>query len=107
MIENKKAKTRNRLRYCRMTSNMKQQDIAYLMELESTVISKWEQGERLPGIYNAIGLAIATGCLVEDVFYDFWKEWQERILKRRKLLSAVEKAGESSSYTQKVNKKDF
>jgi transcriptional regulator with XRE-family HTH domain len=81
-----------------MALNLEQEDLAFLMDLDSTQISKWEQGERLPGIYNAIGLAAATGRLVEDIFFDFRREWQERFKERRKLIEAVR---ESKTYSHK------
>jgi transcriptional regulator with XRE-family HTH domain len=93
MIINTKQKPKisNRLRYCRMTQRLKQKELAFLLDLEPTQISKWEQGERLPGIYNAVGLAVATDRLVEDVFFDFRKEWQEKIRDKRKLLGTAGK----------------
>lgn len=83
----------NRLRYCRMAISLSQKDLAFLMGLPSSQISRWEKGKRTPGVYNAIGLAVATQRLVEDVFFDYRREWQERIGKRTKLLNPVEKKG--------------
>jgi len=91
MKEKQRPIIRNRLRFCRMTYNLKQKQLAFLMGVEATQISKWEQGVMEPGGYNTVGLAVATGRLVEEVFYDYRKEWQETIKKRWKLLNTVEK----------------
>ena len=49
--------------------------------------SRWEQGEVDPGVYNAIGLAVTTGRLVEDIFSEYRQEWQEKIRGRTKPLN--------------------
>jgi transcriptional regulator with XRE-family HTH domain len=72
-----------------MAMNLTQTDVAFLMDLKPTQISKWELGKKLPGITNAIGLAVATDRLVEDVFFDIRKEWQAKVLVRRELLNSV------------------
>ncbi len=88
-----------------MALNLEQEELAFLMDLDSTQISKWEQGERLPGIYNAIGLAAATGRLVEDVFFDFRKEWLERFRERRKLLDSIREQKETKTYSPRLTDK--
>jgi transcriptional regulator with XRE-family HTH domain len=70
-----------------MTQNLRQKDLAFLMELDSTQISRWEQGRQVPSGYYAVGLAVATGRLVEEMFFDYRKEWQKRISAREKLLN--------------------
>lgn len=87
---------KNRLRYCRMAISLSQKDLAFLMGLPAQQISRWERGGRIPNVYNAIGLAVASQRLVEDVFLDYRQEWQERIRKKAKLLSAVDKKVENS-----------
>lgn len=70
---------------------LKQKELAFLLDLEPTQISKWEQSERLPSIYNAVGLAVATGRMVDEVFFDFRQEWQKKVMERKKLLDTVGK----------------
>lgn len=82
---------KNRLRYCRMAMGLSQKDMAFLMGLPAQEISRWERGKRTPSVYNAIGLAVAVGRLVEDVFFDYRGEWRERIRERVKLLTPVDK----------------
>jgi len=83
----RKPRIRNRLHNCRKAINLRQEDAAFLMGTERTQISKWERGEKEPGIYNAVGLAVITGKMVEDVFFDYRQEWEEKIKGRRKLLN--------------------
>jgi len=66
------------------------------MGLSWQQISRWERGGRTPNLYNAIGLAVATQRLVEDLFLDYRRDWQERIGEKAKLLSAVDKKVENS-----------
>lgn len=82
---------KNRLRYCRMAISLSQKDLVFLMGLPASQISRWERGKRTPSVYNAIGLAVAAQRLVEDVFFDYRGEWQERIKKRAKLLNPADK----------------
>jgi transcriptional regulator with XRE-family HTH domain len=64
--------------------------MAFLMGVSQPQISRWENGEREPGIYNAIGLAVAMRRAAEDIFFDYRKEWQEKIREREKMLKSNE-----------------
>ena len=75
---------KNRIRYYRMVKDLTQKKAAFLMGLTPQQVSEWEVGEVEPGVYNAIGLAVATGKPVEYIFFDYWREWQEKIEARRK-----------------------
>lgn len=76
-----------------MAINLKQKEMAFLMGLSPSQISRWEKGKREPGVYNAIGLAVATHRLVEDIFFDYRQEWQRKIKEREKLR--ISKEGEN------------
>ncbi|MDP3052418.1 MAG: helix-turn-helix transcriptional regulator [bacterium] len=82
----RKPRIRNRIHNCRKAINLSQKEAAFLMGMDHSQISKWERGEKEPGIYNAIGLAVVTRRTVEDVFLDYRQEWQEKIGERMKLL---------------------
>ena len=84
----RKPRIRNRLYNCRKAQNLSQEDAAFLMGMDHSQFSKWERGEKEPGIYNAVGLAVVTGGTVEDVFFDYRQEWQEKIGKNMKLLGS-------------------
>ena len=88
----RKPKINNRIRYCRTAISIGQKELAFLMGVPSSQVSRWEKGRREPGIYNAIGLAVVTRRLVEDIFLDYRREWQEKIRKRARLLDSKEKA---------------
>ena len=70
-----------------MAIGLSQKKMAFLMELPPQQISRWEKGRRRPNLYSAIGLAVATKRLVDDLFFDYREEWQERVRKRVKLLN--------------------
>ncbi len=78
-----------------MAVSLSQKDLAFLMGLPWQQISRWERGGRRPNLYNAIGLAVATKRLVDDLFLDYRREWQEKVGKKTKLLSAVDKKVEN------------
>lgn len=101
----RKPKIRNRLRYCRTAINLGQEEMAFLMGVSQPRISEWENGGREPGVYNAIGLATATDRMVEDVFFDYRQEWQERIRERKKLFDSKEKV-EKTLTKSKIQKND-
>ncbi len=75
---------KNRIRYYRMVKALTQKEASFLMGLPQQRVSEWESGEAEPGVYNAIGLAVATGKPVEYIFFDYWREWQKKIEARRK-----------------------
>ena len=81
----RKPKIRNRIHNCRKAINLSQEEAAFRMGLNRCQLSKWERGEKNPNIYNAVGLAVVTQSMVEDVFFDYRKEWQEKIKERMKL----------------------
>ncbi len=81
----RKPKIRNRLYNCRKAINLTQEEAAFRMGLNRCQISKWERGEKDPNIYNAVGLAVATRSAVEDIFFDYRKEWEAKIRKRIRL----------------------
>lgn len=70
-----------------MTARYSQKDLAFLLDLPVTSISRWENGSRTPGVYYAIGLAVALHRLVDEIFRDFRDEWVEKINQRAKTLS--------------------
>ena len=94
ILQKREPKIRNRIRYCRMATNLSQKDLAFLMGVPASQVSRWETGKREPLIHNAVGLAVVTHRLVEDVFLDYRQEWQERIKERAKLLNPVDKKAE-------------
>lgn len=69
-----------------MAINLSQKNLAFLLDLPAPEVSYWEKGRRKPGIYNAIGLAVATQRFIEDVFFDYYAEWRGLIAERKKLL---------------------
>ncbi len=89
--QKREPKIRNRIRYCRLATNLSQKDLASLMGVPASQVSRWETGEREPLIHNAVGLAVATHRLVEDVFLDYRQEWQERIGEEAKPLNPADK----------------
>jgi len=90
----RKPKINNRIRYCRAAINLSQKEAAFRMGVPPPQFSRWEQGEVDPGVYNAIGLAVATGRLVEDIFLEYRQEWQGKIKGRTKPLNPEENGKE-------------
>jgi transcriptional regulator with XRE-family HTH domain len=98
----RKPKIRNRTRYCRNALNLTQKEAAFIMGVPPPQFSKWEQGEVEPGVYNAIGLAVTTGRLVEDIFFDYRREWQEKVRERAGQVNPMGKKVEKISSAPKI-----
>ena len=81
---------KNRIHLCRTAIGLTQKKLAFLLNMSASQVSRWEKGKAKPKVSNAIGLAVATQRLVEDIFYYYREEWQEKIKKRRKLLNSKE-----------------
>jgi len=96
----RKPKIRNRIRYCRTAINLGQKEMAFLMGVPQPRISEWENDEIEPKAYNVIGLAVATGRMVEDVFFDYRQEWQEKIKERKKLFDSKKKVEKTFIQTE-------
>lgn len=74
--------------------------MALLMDVSQSQISRWENGEREPRVNNAIGLAAITHRMVEDVFFDYRQEWQEKLRKKEKLFNSEEKVEKTFTETK-------
>jgi transcriptional regulator with XRE-family HTH domain len=85
-----------------MTANYTQKELAYLLGLPATTISRWENGSRIPGVKYAVGLSVATNRLVDEIFRDFRNEWVEKINQRVKTL---DKGRKNSTITINDDKK--
>ena len=96
----RKPKIRNRIRYCRTAINLSQEKMAFLVGVPQCTISRWENAEREPSISNAIELATVTGRMVEDVFFDYRQECQEKIRERKKLFDSKEKVEKTFIQTE-------
>lgn len=70
------------------------------MGVSQPQISKWENGGGEPRAYNVIGLAAATGRMVEDIFFDYHQEWQKKIKERKKLFDSKEKVEKTFIQTE-------
>ena len=89
-----------------MAIGLSQKDLAFLMKLPIPQISRWEKGGRRPNLYSAIGLAVATKRLVDDLFFDYREEWQERVKERAKLFNSINKKVEKVLIKPKIQKND-
>lgn len=50
-------KTGNRISSLRKNKNLSQEDLAELLNVSRQTISKWETGDTLPDVYNAVAIA--------------------------------------------------
>jgi transcriptional regulator with XRE-family HTH domain len=64
----------NALRHHRLLMKMSQAEVAARLSLESTaMISRWERGEALPSLENALKLSVLYKTLVNELFYKAYK----------------------------------
>ena len=52
----------------RKIKELKQEDLASLLEMDRTTISKWETGKAFPNPQNLQNLAEIFNCSIDDVF---------------------------------------
>jgi transcriptional regulator with XRE-family HTH domain len=96
-ISSNHPKARNRMRICRMTEGLSQKDLAFLLDIPVTSISRWENCSRAPGVYYAIGISVATHRLVDEIFSDYRHEWKDKIQQKRELLEESQKQDSKES----------
>lgn len=82
----KSFKRRNRIRFWRMFSHYTQEELAFLLEIPTTTLSKWENCSQTPTVYYAIGISVALHRLLDEIFSDYRNEWIEKINQRAQEL---------------------
>jgi transcriptional regulator with XRE-family HTH domain len=89
----RKAKIKiNWLRFYRGKEKLSQKEVAYLMDLKSSAsISRYEEGEKLPSLINALKLAIICDAPVSCLFNDLYRELKKEIQARKALLRAQQR----------------
>ena len=67
-------KTNQLLRY-RNKRSLSQRDVSKLLGVEqATDICRWEKGQKMPSLINALKLSSALNCPVEVLFFDHFKQ---------------------------------
>lgn len=75
MSRNLKTIKRNQIRRYRKKRYLRQRDIAKLLGVKQPCdIYRWERGEKLPSLINALKLSAAVNCPVELLFLDHYKQ---------------------------------
>jgi transcriptional regulator with XRE-family HTH domain len=78
---------KNSLRRHRLANGLTQKEVAKMLNLgSSSVISRWERGERIPNLVQALCLSALYKRLVNDLFFDFFDEQRKLIVKRAKKI---------------------
>ena len=75
-------KPANRVRICRMLARYSQKDLAFLLGVPATTVSKWENWLVSPSVHYAIGLSVACHRLVDEIFPDCRRDWIETVNRR-------------------------
>ncbi|MHB8579167.1 MAG: helix-turn-helix transcriptional regulator [Ignavibacteriaceae bacterium] len=72
----------NLLRKYRRASGLKQQDVAKILGIKgSSRISRWEKGECIPTMVNALKLSILYRVMVDSLFIDLLRNLREETQK--------------------------
>ena len=69
-----------------MLSHYTQKDLADLLKVPVTLVSKWETWQVAPSIYYAIGISVALHRLVDEIFPDLREGWIRNINQRAQNL---------------------
>lgn len=77
MSRNLKTIKRNQIRRYRQKRYLRQRDVSKLLGLKQACdIYRWETGEKMPSLTNALKLSAALKCPVELLFLDHYKQIQ-------------------------------
>ncbi len=77
----------NRLRLYRKSFGLTQRQVALAINLSTpTQVSRWERGERLPNLVQALRLSALYKRLVNDLFFDLFQEQREFVIGRKSAL---------------------
>jgi len=69
---------RNQIRRYRKKRYLRQRDVSKLLGLKQTCDSyRWEVGQKLPSLLNALKLSAALKCPVELLFAEHFKQIQQ------------------------------
>jgi transcriptional regulator with XRE-family HTH domain len=87
-----------RLKRLRRINRMTQDDVAEALELKSTArISRWENGEQMPGDTNKMRLCSLYKILFDELFYELRQEAVEAIERYHQKVQMREQAPPGSS----------
>lgn len=76
----------NKLRINRNYRGLTQKEIAKILGVSYSQISKWERGVRLPSLRHSLSLSFVYRKLVNDLFWDLYQEQKQIISKTEKTL---------------------
>ncbi len=69
-----------------MTEHYTQKELAQLLDVPKSNLSRWENGSRVPSVYYAIGISVALHRLVDEIFSDYRNVWIDKMRERRPRL---------------------
>ena len=74
----------NQIRRYRKKRYLRQRDVSKLLGLKQPCdIYRWETGQKLPSLINALKLSAALKCPVELLFSDHYKQIQQEMYAER------------------------
>lgn len=73
----------NLLRKYRKANGYKQKDVARILGIKSSSkISRWEKGECMPNLVNALKISILFRVMVDSLFIDLLRQLREDVHQR-------------------------
>ena len=92
MNQNKYAQLPNLLKRYRKERGLRQSDVAQLLGIKSkNRISRWERGECLPSLLNAVRLSVIYGVMIDALFIDLLRSVRDEIREREEAYASREK----------------
>jgi transcriptional regulator with XRE-family HTH domain len=74
----------NRLKEHRIIHGLLQKDVSGMLgHKNSSLLSKWENGEAKPGLVNLLKLCSIYSVLPADLYFDVFEQQQQEIATRR------------------------
>jgi len=74
----------NQIRRYRKKRYLRQRDVSKRMELKHRIdLYRWEKGEIIPSLINALKLSAALDCPVEILFIDHYKQIRQDMYSKK------------------------
>lgn len=72
----------NRLRKHRLLAGYKQNEVAkHLGMKHANPITRWEKGQSMPSLKNALKLSVLYSTLVQELYFDLFQEIKKEVKK--------------------------
>jgi DNA-binding XRE family transcriptional regulator len=74
----------NQIRRYRKKRYLRQRDVTKILGIKDTTdLYRWETGQKMPSLINALKLSVALQCPVELLFFDHYDQVRKELLQNK------------------------